>query len=250
MERRTFLKSSGAASVGLLLAGCTGSDGNGNGSGGDTTTVEGTMTSAPDANGSEGADTAQPTQQGQQGQQNPGEFLELDGDVAQDSHEKLKFLGHSLFVASSPVEASSRGGGAGSENDGSGGTTNATATNSTATTSNQTATNATSTTAGGTQNGSDVGQGGEGNGWWTTGQVAGVRGELKNVGNETFTYVEVNVTLYDESDDVLGEWLDNTEEESIGQLKPGQKWDFDVVFQNADIGKAASYSISADGKLS
>ena len=82
-----------------------------------------------------------------------------------------------------------------------------------------------------------------------TSDGAGVVGEVKNTGNETFTSLEVTATLYDESDDVLGEFLDNTEDEAIGQLEPGAVWDFEIWFDNADLGSVASYSLSASGTV-
>ena len=78
---------------------------------------------------------------------------------------------------------------------------------------------------------------------------AGVVGDVKNTGNETFTFLEVQATLYDESDDVLGEWIDNTEGEDIDSLAPGEVWDFEIWFENADLGSAASYSLSASGQV-
>ena len=78
---------------------------------------------------------------------------------------------------------------------------------------------------------------------------AGVRGVLKNTADQAYQDVEVQVTLYDETDDILGEWLDNTEESDISYLNPGQTWQWNVVFEGADIGKAARYTVSASGNL-
>lgn len=83
----------------------------------------------------------------------------------------------------------------------------------------------------------------------SVGDGVGVKGVLKNVSDATYSEVEVTVTLYDDTDDVLGEWLDNTADESTDGLKPGEKWDFDVAFQNADVGEAARYAVSASGEV-
>lgn len=81
------------------------------------------------------------------------------------------------------------------------------------------------------------------------GDGAGVRGELKNTADQAYKFVEVQVTLYDDTDDVLGEWLDNTEQSNRGRLNPGSTWQFNVIFEGADIGQAARYTISAEGNL-
>lgn len=83
----------------------------------------------------------------------------------------------------------------------------------------------------------------------SAGDGVGVKGVLKNVSDATYSEVEVTVTLYDDTGDVLGEWLDNTADESTDGLKPGEKWDFDVAFQNADVGEAARYAVSASGEV-
>ena len=83
----------------------------------------------------------------------------------------------------------------------------------------------------------------------SAGDGVGVKGALKNVSDVTYSEVEVTATLYDDTDDVLGKWLDNTADESTGTLKPGERWDFDVVFQNADVGEAARYTVSASGDV-
>lgn len=82
-----------------------------------------------------------------------------------------------------------------------------------------------------------------------TADGAGVFGDVKNTGNETFTFLEVTATLYDETDDVLGEFFDNSEDESIDELGPGEVWDFEIFFEDADLGAAASYSLSASGTV-
>lgn len=78
---------------------------------------------------------------------------------------------------------------------------------------------------------------------------AGVFGDVKNTGNETFTFLEVTATLYDESDDVLGEFFDNTEGSAIDELEPGAVWDFEIFFEAADLGAVASYSLEATGEV-
>lgn len=83
----------------------------------------------------------------------------------------------------------------------------------------------------------------------TAGEGAGVVGDVKNTGNQTFTFLQVQATLYDESDDVLGEFIDNSEQEAIDELQPGEVWDFEIWFENADLGNVASYSLSATGEV-
>lgn len=81
----------------------------------------------------------------------------------------------------------------------------------------------------------------------TEDEGAGVMGTVKNTGEVPYTYVEAQATLYDETDDVLGEFFDNTEEEAIDDLGAGEIWQFSIFFDRADLGEAASYSINVFG---
>ncbi|WP_168191261.1 DUF3426 domain-containing protein [Haloprofundus sp. MHR1] len=77
----------------------------------------------------------------------------------------------------------------------------------------------------------------------------GLRGTIENVGDTAYEFVEVEVTLQDDQGEVLVEFIDETEEEEIDRLEPGETWEFDVVFEEAQMEEVSSYSIGVDGDL-
>ena len=80
---------------------------------------------------------------------------------------------------------------------------------------------------------------------------AGARltGVINNTGSQTYEEVEVQATLFDQSDDVLGRYFDNTEGEEMQTLGPGKQWQFSIDFPQADIGQVASYRVDADAEI-
>lgn len=77
----------------------------------------------------------------------------------------------------------------------------------------------------------------------------GVTGDVKNTsGDVVFTDLQVEATLYDGNDEELDVLSDNTEQEAIDDLEPGEVWDFGIWFEDADLEAAASYSLSATGE--
>ena len=60
----------------------------------------------------------------------------------------------------------------------------------------------------------------------------------------------MQVTLLDDTDDILGEFFDNTEGEGFEPpLEPGESWQFSVDLPRADIGQAAQYRIDVDANI-
>jgi hypothetical protein len=80
----------------------------------------------------------------------------------------------------------------------------------------------------------------------TDGEV-GLRATVENTGDEAFHYVEAEVTLQDDQGEVLYEFIDETEEEQIERLAPGDSWQFDVVFQEAQMAEVRTYTIDLEG---
>ncbi len=80
---------------------------------------------------------------------------------------------------------------------------------------------------------------------------AGARltGVIKNTGNKSYEELEVQATLFDQSDDVLGAYFDNTEGEEMENLAPGKQWQFSIDFPQADLGKVARYRVDADAEI-
>ena len=75
---------------------------------------------------------------------------------------------------------------------------------------------------------------------------ATVTGTITNAGDTTYDQIEVQVTLLDDSDDVLGQYFDNTEEEDIVPLEPQEQFEFSVDFPAADLGDAVGYRVDVD----
>lgn len=85
----------------------------------------------------------------------------------------------------------------------------------------------------------------------STGENSGqVTGTIENTGDQTYEELEVQVTLLDDTDDVLGQFFDNTEESEVETpFESGDTWDFTVDFSNADLGNAAAYRVDVDGDI-
>lgn len=85
---------------------------------------------------------------------------------------------------------------------------------------------------------------------YRTAEGSGVMGVIENTGSDTYTLVEVEVVVYDDGGDVLYEFIDETEEEEIdGLFRPGERWRFNVEFEEADFSEVTSYTITVEGAL-
>lgn len=82
----------------------------------------------------------------------------------------------------------------------------------------------------------------------TNGEV-GLRGTVENVGNKPFESVEVEVVLQDDQGEVLDEVIDETEEDEIDRLTPGNTWEFEVIFEEAQMAEVTSYTINLNGEV-
>lgn len=80
----------------------------------------------------------------------------------------------------------------------------------------------------------------------TNGEV-GLRGTIQNVSDQAYGHVEAEVTLQDDQGDILYEFIDETEEESVPQLEAGNEWQFDVVFEEAQMSEVTEYTIDVNG---
>ena len=80
----------------------------------------------------------------------------------------------------------------------------------------------------------------------TDGEV-GLRGTVENAGDETYKWVEAEVTLQDDQGDVLYEFIDESEEELTEGLEPGETWEFDVVFEEAEMADVRTYTLDLEG---
>ncbi|ESP87431.1 FxLYD domain-containing protein [Candidatus Halobonum tyrrellensis] len=84
----------------------------------------------------------------------------------------------------------------------------------------------------------------------TDGGAVGLRGTVENTGEETYRYVEAEVTLQDDEGDALYEFIDEQEEESTVTLDAGSSWQFDVVFEEADdMSAVTAYTVALEGVL-
>ena len=81
----------------------------------------------------------------------------------------------------------------------------------------------------------------------TDGEV-GLSGTVENTGDETYQWVEAEVTLQDDQGDVLYEFVDESEEELTEGLKPGKTWQFDVVFEEANMADVRTYTLDREAR--
>jgi archaellum component FlaG (FlaF/FlaG flagellin family) len=82
----------------------------------------------------------------------------------------------------------------------------------------------------------------------TNGEV-GLRGTVENTGSTPYESVEAEVTLQDDQGEILYEFIDETEEADTSSLPAGESWQFQVVFEEAQPGEVASYTINLDGDV-
>ena len=80
---------------------------------------------------------------------------------------------------------------------------------------------------------------------------AGARltGVINNTGSQTYEELELQATLFDATDDVLGVYFDNTEEEEMQTLGPGKQWQFSIDFPRADLDQPTRYRIDVDAEI-
>jgi hypothetical protein len=84
---------------------------------------------------------------------------------------------------------------------------------------------------------------------YETGGEVGLQGTIQNTGDHAYGYVDVEVTLQDDQGDVLYEFIDETEEADVSRLEAGSEWQFDVVFEEAQMSEVTEYSLDVDGYL-
>jgi hypothetical protein len=86
---------------------------------------------------------------------------------------------------------------------------------------------------------------------YRTATGTGLLGTVENTGNNPYEFVEVNVTMYDDAGEILYEFVDETEEAEIdGIFGPGQRWNFNVRFQEVnDISAITRYTITVNGDV-
>lgn len=80
----------------------------------------------------------------------------------------------------------------------------------------------------------------------TNGEV-GLRGTVENTSDRPYAYVQAEVTLQDDQGEVLYEFIDETEQEGTVNLPAGETWQFDVVFEEAQMAEVTGYTITLDG---
>ncbi|MDS0296047.1 FxLYD domain-containing protein [Halogeometricum luteum] len=77
--------------------------------------------------------------------------------------------------------------------------------------------------------------------------AVGFRGTVSNTGDVPYENVQVQVTLQDDQGEVLYEFIDEAETEATQTLAPDSEWEFDVVFEEANMAEVANYTIELDG---
>ncbi|WP_162562584.1 FxLYD domain-containing protein [Salinigranum rubrum] len=77
----------------------------------------------------------------------------------------------------------------------------------------------------------------------------GVRGTVENTGDQPYESVEVEVVVHDDAGDVLYEFIDEKEEAQRGSLAAGESWQFDVVFEEAQMSEVTEYTVNVEGDL-
>lgn len=76
-----------------------------------------------------------------------------------------------------------------------------------------------------------------------------ITGAIKNTSDQDFEELEVQATLIDDEDDILGKWFDDTEEREAGGLASSQTWEFTVAFETPDLDTVARYRVDVDGDI-
>lgn len=78
---------------------------------------------------------------------------------------------------------------------------------------------------------------------------ARVTGVIENTGDQAFEEVEVQVTLLDDNDEIIGQFFHNTEEAEASSLEAGQQWEFSVDLQEAELANVTRYRVDVDGDI-
>jgi hypothetical protein len=86
---------------------------------------------------------------------------------------------------------------------------------------------------------------------YATANGTGLTGAIENTGNQPYEFVEVNVTMYDDANEVLYEFVDEGEEAEIdGIFKPGERWNFNVRFQEVNnLSNIVRYTVQVNGDV-
>jgi hypothetical protein len=180
MERRNFIKSTGAVALGLAAAGCMGGDeteATETGNPTDAAAEQSTATSTETAEMTESTETSQETETSEETEGMSD--LDLDGGIG-ETPEGLEVTSQQLYQENGEV---------------------------------------------------------------------GVRGTVENTGDQLYESVEAEVVLQDDAGEILYEFIDEEEEAETNRLEPGASWDFDVVFEEAQMAEVTSYTINLDGDV-
>lgn len=76
-----------------------------------------------------------------------------------------------------------------------------------------------------------------------------VTGTIENTGDQMIDQVEVQVTLLDDNDELIGQFFHDTEQSEMDSLDAGATWDFSVSFPEEDLEDAASYRVDVDTNI-
>lgn len=73
-----------------------------------------------------------------------------------------------------------------------------------------------------------------------------VTGTVENTSQQTFDYVEVEVTLQD-GDTLIGEFVD-TSDEDTDTLPPGETWQFEAEFDDENLTEDTTFNVEVDAE--
>ena len=85
-----------------------------------------------------------------------------------------------------------------------------------------------------------------------TGSSVQITGTIENTGSQTYQALEVQATLLDESDAVVGSFFHNTAEtdaEGVTPFEPGDQWKFTISFPYASLEGTTQYRVSVDSRV-
>lgn len=72
----------------------------------------------------------------------------------------------------------------------------------------------------------------------------GVRGTVKNTGSQPYTSVTVHARLLDKNDEVIDSWKNDWgEQEATDDLASGEKWQFDIFFEDTNPSDAFNENV-------
>lgn len=74
-------------------------------------------------------------------------------------------------------------------------------------------------------------------------------GVVENTGDKPFEEVELQITLLDDNDEIIGQFFHNSEEAEMQSLAPGETWNFTVEFESPDQEEITAYRIDIDSDI-